>query len=69
MDKQDRSGGGHARQMGDHGLSPGAKDMLAWILNVSIRMGLTGGAPEEESRSPNTGLVCLYPVRYRVPQV
>lgn len=44
--KQDRSGGGRARQMGDHGLSPGAEDILAWTLSVSIRMVLTGGAPE-----------------------
>ena len=52
--------------MGDHGLSPGAEDILVWTLSVSIMMVLTGGVPEEESRTPNTGLVCLYPARYRV---
>lgn len=50
MNKQDRTGGGRARQMGDHGPSPGAKDILAWILDVSIRMVLTGGASEEEPK-------------------
>lgn len=50
MNKQDRSGGGRARPMGDQGLSPGAKDILAWLLNVSIRMVLTGEAPEEEPK-------------------
>lgn len=41
--------------------SPGVKITLLRVLNVHFRVVLTGGAADEEGKSPDTRLLCLYP--------